>query len=42
MEANAYWKNWAAKCRADLVNDIMPFWLKHGWDRKNTNKKLFS
>ena len=35
MDAKTYWKNWAAKCRADLTTDIMPFWLKYGWDRKN-------
>ena len=35
MDANTYWKKWADKCRADLTTDIMPFWLKHGWDRKN-------
>ena len=35
MDAKTYWKNWAAKCRADLTKDIMPFWLKHGWDRVN-------
>ena len=35
MDAKTYWKNWAEKCRSDLTTDIMPFWLKHGWDRKN-------
>ena len=35
MDAKTYWRNWAAKCRADLVDDIMPFWLKNGWDREN-------
>ena len=35
MDANTYWKNWADKCRADLTTNIMPFWLKYGWDRKN-------
>ena len=35
MDAKTYWKNWADKCRADLTTDIMPFWLKYGWDRKH-------
>ena len=35
MDAKTYWKKWADKCRTDLTTDIMPFWLKYGWDRKN-------
>ena len=35
MDAKTYWKKWADKCRSDLTTDIMPFWLKYGWDRKN-------
>ena len=35
MDAKTYWSKWAEKCRADLTTDIMPFWLKYGWDRKN-------
>ncbi len=35
MDAKTYWKKWADKCRKDLTTDIMPFWLKYGWDRKN-------
>ena len=33
--ADAYWTRWNAKCRDELLNGIMPFWLKHGLDRKN-------
>ena len=35
MNASVYWSKWADKCRADLTTDIMPFWLKHGWDRQH-------
>ena len=31
----AYFKAFAAKCRKELLGNVMPFWLKHGWDRKN-------
>ena len=29
----AYWGEWAERCRRDLTADILPFWLKNGWDR---------
>ena len=32
---SAYWKNFAAKCREELLGNVMPFWMKYGWDRKN-------
>ena len=35
MDAKAYWRNWAAKCRKDVTEDILPFWMKFGWDRRN-------
>ena len=35
MNWNEYLKDWSQKYRDDLVNDIMPFWLKHGLDRVN-------
>ena len=35
MDAKSYWKEWSDRCRRDLTADIMPFWMKHGWDRKN-------
>ena len=33
MKSEDYWREWAAKCRGDLTGDILPFWMKHGWDR---------
>ena len=35
MNWNEYLKGWSQKYRDDLVNDIMPFWLKNGLDRVN-------
>ena len=35
MNWNEYLKGWSQKYRDDLVNDIMPFWLKNGLDRIN-------
>lgn len=37
MEANTreYLRGWATRYRHELVNDIMPFWLEHGWDKVN-------
>ena len=35
MNWNEYLKDWSQKYRDDLVNDIMPFWLKNGLDRVN-------
>ncbi len=34
-KAKDYWNEWADRCREDLTHDIMPFWMKHGWDRRN-------
>ena len=33
MNWNEYLNGWSQKYRDDLVNDIMPFWLKNGVDR---------
>lgn len=33
MEANQYLKEWADRYRTDLVDNILPFWMKHGLDR---------
>ncbi len=30
-----YWQQWHEKYRRELLENIMPFWLKHGWDRKD-------
>ena len=35
MNWNEYLNCWSQKYRDDLVNDIMPFWLKNGLDRVN-------
>lgn len=34
-DPNRYVNNWKESYHKDLVNDILPFWLKNGWDRKN-------
>ena len=33
MDADLYLKEWAERYRNDLVNDILPFWMKYGLDR---------
>ena len=35
MNWKEHLKEWSQKYRDDLVNDIMPFWLKNGLDRVN-------
>ena len=35
MKDEAYWSEFAGKCRGELLGNVMPFWMKHGWDRKN-------
>jgi len=35
MDAQTYWKAWSERCRRDLTTDILPFWMKHGWDRQH-------
>ena len=35
MNWNEYLNGWSQKYRDDLVNNIMPFWLKNGLDRVN-------
>ena len=35
MNVTAYLESWADSYRNDLVNNIMPFWLKNGLDRTN-------
>ena len=32
---NSYWSDFSAKCRGELLGNIMPFWMKYGWDRTN-------
>ena len=35
MGNDSYWLDFAGKCREELLGNVMPFWMKHGWDRKN-------
>lgn len=35
MDIRKYIEKWAEKYRSDLTENIMPFWLEHGLDRKN-------
>ena len=28
-----YLQKWSDRYKNDLLNNIMPFWLKNGWDR---------
>ncbi len=34
-DPKAYLKHWGDRYRHDLINDILPFWLEHGWDKVN-------
>ena len=31
----AYWQKWHAIYKDELLGNVMPFWMKHGWDRRN-------
>lgn len=33
--AKQYFSSWAERYRSDLLNNIMPFWMKNGWDRQH-------
>lgn len=35
MQWTDYLKGWDARYRADLTENILPFWLRHGFDREN-------
>src|SRR3712207_1122094 len=35
MNVTEYLTSWSASYKDDLVNNIMPFWLKNGLDRKH-------
>ena len=30
-----YWKKWGRTYKGEFLRNVMPFWMKHGWDRKN-------
>ena len=33
IDKHKYFENWAATYKHDLTENIMPFWMAHGWDR---------
>lgn len=35
LDTEQYLNDWSARYRADLVDNILPFWLRHGFDRDN-------
>ena len=35
MNIKEYIKQWAESYKTDLTGNIMPFWMKHGWDKVN-------
>ena len=35
MDKKKYLRSWAETYKNDLTNNIMPFWLNHGWDKEN-------
>ena len=35
MDVKEYISRWALSYKKDLTENIMPFWMSHGWDRKN-------
>ena len=35
MDKKEYLRSWAETYKNDLTNNIMPFWLSHGWDKEN-------
>ena len=35
MDTKQYLQQWAQRYKNDLVNNVMPFWMKYGLDRQN-------
>ncbi len=35
MNIKEYIKQWAESYKTDLSENIMPFWMEHGWDKVN-------
>lgn len=35
MNVKEYIQSWADSYKKDLTENIMPFWMEHGWDREN-------
>ena len=40
--SSAYWQKWSKTYKEELEKNIMPFWMKHGFDRKNGGSFLVS
>lgn len=32
---NDYWQKWHEIYKEEFLKNVMPFWMKHGWDRKH-------
>ena len=35
MMQGEYWKKWGRTYKGELLRNVMPFWMKHGFDQKN-------
>ena len=35
MERQNYLSYWSSLYKEDLTENILPFWLEHGWDKEN-------
>ena len=35
MNTTEYLQTWSDSYKNDMISNIMPFWMKYGWDRKN-------
>ena len=35
MDKKVYLNYWAERYKEDIINDIMPFWLKYGLDKEH-------
>src|SRR5574344_1991412 len=35
MDKKKYFQDWSASYKHDLLQNIMPFWMKNGWDKVN-------
>ncbi|MCI1847509.1 MAG: N-acylglucosamine 2-epimerase, partial [Prevotella sp.] len=33
MDKKKYLEFWAKSYKEDLTKNIMPFWMRHGWDK---------
>ena len=35
IDNKVYFEKWAEQYKDELLNNVMPFWMKYGWDRKH-------